>query len=81
VPQIAGVTISTLIRTQGVGDLAQTYLNAQRDGIDFRLTYIPTEFDAVARRPFDPEYMRRLFAIGRDAGRDGTAWMRPAPAR
>lgn len=81
VPQIAGATISTLIRTQGVGDLAQTYLNARRDGIDFRLTYIPTEFDAVAQRAFDPEYMRRLFALGRSAGRDGTAWMRPALER
>lgn len=79
VPQIAGVTISTLIRTQGVGDLAQAYLNALRDGIEFRLTYIPSEFDGVAQQAFDPAYMRRLFAHGRDAGRDGTAWSRPGP--
>lgn len=80
VPQIAGATISTLIRTQGVGDIAQTYLNALRDGIDFRLTYIPRDFDGVAQRPFDPDYMRRLFAIGYAAGRSGTAWIRPIDA-
>ncbi len=81
VPQIAGATISTLIRTQGVGDIAQTYLNALRDGIDFRLTYIPSDFDGVAQRAFDPAYMRRLFALGRAAGRDGTAWTQPAVTR
>lgn len=71
---IAGATISTLIRTQGVGDLAQTYLNTRRDGVDFRLAFIPSTFDEMPARAFDPEYMRRLFAVGRRAGRDGSAW-------
>jgi predicted patatin/cPLA2 family phospholipase len=81
VPQIAGATIATLIRTQGVGDLAQAYLNAQRDGIEFRLSYIPTSFDGVAARPFDPDYMKALYALGARVGRDGSAWTRPAPSR
>jgi hypothetical protein len=71
---IAGATISTLIRTQGVGDLAQTFLNARRDGVDFRLAFIPSSFTEVPERAFDPAYMKRLFEIGRRAGRDGTAW-------
>lgn len=76
--QIAGATISTLIRTQGVGDLAQTYLNAQRDGLEFRLTYIPSTFNVVPRQPFDREYMQQLHVTGYRAARDGTAWMLPA---
>lgn len=74
---IAAATISTLIRTQGVGDIAQTYFNAQRDGVDFKLTFIPSTFDAVAQQPFDQAYMKQLFTVGKKAGRDGTAWMRP----
>lgn len=78
--QIAGATISTLIRTQGVGDLAQTYLNAQRDGIDFRVTFIPSTFDAVAKQAFDPDYMRKLYTLGHRIGQDETAWtIPPAP--
>jgi hypothetical protein len=78
---IAGATISTLIRTQGVGDLAQTFLNARRDGIDFQLAFIPTGFVEQPARPFDPAYMGRLYELGRRAGRDGTAWTAQAALR
>ena len=78
---IAGAAISTLIRTQGVGDLARTHADANRDGIEFRLSFIPASFDATSARPFDPDYMRALYAVGRRAGRDGTAWTREAGPR
>ena len=41
---IAGRAVSSLIATQGIGDLYRTYLNAQRDGIDYNLVFIPADF-------------------------------------
>ena len=37
-----------LIATQGVGDLYQLYLLAQRDGFDYRLTFIPPRLRRAA---------------------------------
>jgi len=39
-------SVSSLIRTQGIGDLDRIYLEAQRDGLDFHLAYIPDDFNA-----------------------------------
>jgi hypothetical protein len=75
---IAGATISTLIRTQGVGDLVRTFANTSRDGIDFQLTFIPASFDIAPDSAFDLKYMRALFEFGRQAGLDGSAWKRGA---
>lgn len=38
---IAGRTISSLIRTQGVGDLYRIYAQSQRDSLEFNLAFIP----------------------------------------
>src|SRR4030095_10108388 len=38
---IAARAISSLIHTQGVGDLYRIFLTARRDGLDFNLAYIP----------------------------------------
>lgn len=67
-------TVDSLIRTQGIGDLAQIYLLAQRDGLDFRLAYIPTSFAEQPREKFDPVYMRALFDLGYSKARSGYPW-------
>ncbi|UCB55977.1 MAG: patatin-like phospholipase family protein, partial [Thiotrichales bacterium] len=41
---VALTSINTLIRTQGMGDLYRIYLGAKRDGINYRLAYIPGDF-------------------------------------
>ena len=41
---LAGKSISSLIRTQGIGDLYRLYLQARRDGIEFNLISMPEEF-------------------------------------
>ena len=76
---IAGSSISALIRTQGIGDMYRIYLGARRDRVDYRLTFIPAEFTVVSKEMFDPEYMRPLFELGRERGRDGTAWQNAPP--
>jgi hypothetical protein len=61
--QYRGPRHSSLIHTQGVGDLYRIYLAAHRDGLDFNLAYIPTTFRQPHTADFDPEYMRPLYEL------------------
>ncbi|RST84792.1 patatin [Aquibium carbonis] len=76
---IAGRSISTLIRTQGVGDMYRIYLGAQRDGLKYHLAFIPSEFDVKSSEPFDLAYMRKLYQLGYEQGLAGTAWHASPP--
>jgi len=76
---IAGRAISSLIQTQGVGDLYKIYTTAQRDGIDYNLAYIPKTFYAPHKEDFDSEYMRKLFQTGYDLAVKGYRWDKVPP--
>lgn len=76
---IAGRSISTLIRTQGIGDTYRIYLAAHRDGLRYHLAYIPREFNAESTEAFDTVYMRKLFDFGYEQGKSGTAWSAAPP--
>ena len=71
---IAGRAASSLIRTQGIGDLYRIYLKAQRDGIDYCWTAIPDDFDETPNELFDPEYMGKLVDMGYRMATSGAAW-------
>jgi hypothetical protein len=78
-PRVAPIvsrTIFSLIRTQGIGDLAQIYLTAERAGMGFNLARVPADFDLEPTELFDPQYMRALFERGVAAGRDESSWIR-----
>ena len=72
-------TISTLIRTQGMGDLYRIYLGAQRDGMDYNLSFIPSDFDEKPKEVFDPEYMGKLFDLGYQMTKNGYPWEKVPP--
>jgi hypothetical protein len=76
---IAGRAISSLIQTQGIGDLDRIYLTTQRDGVDFNLAYVPSTFNAPHKEDFDPEYMRQLFALGYEMAAKGYPWKKAPP--
>ena len=76
---IAGRAISSLIQTQGIGDLYRVYLIAQRDGVDYNLAYVPGSFNAPHREEFDTEYMRALFQTGFDMAAKGYSWSKKPP--
>jgi hypothetical protein len=76
---IVGRSISSLIRTQGIGDMHRIYLGAMRDGLDYNLATIPDDFDEVSPEFFDPGYMGRLYEVGRGLGRSGEAWRKQPP--
>lgn len=76
---IAARSISTLIKTQGVGDLYQIYLTAKRDRVDYNLAYIPADFTLQSKSPFDKAYMNALFKLGYSLGRAGVRWEKSPP--
>jgi Patatin-like phospholipase len=77
---IASTSISSLIRTQGLGDLSTIYLLTQRDGGTFRLAYVPDDFDMVPEEQFDPAYMKSLYEIGYAMAEGGIEWLEKPPA-
>lgn len=77
---IAGRAITSLIQTQGLGDLYRIYLNAQRDGVDYNLAYIPADFTLESSEAFDPVYMKALFDRGYELARNGYPWKKSPPA-
>ena len=76
---IVGRSISTLITTQGIGDLYRMYSNALRDGIAFRAIWVPDSFTMEEPEPFDPAYMRALYKVGFEMGRKGIPWATQPP--
>jgi predicted acylesterase/phospholipase RssA len=75
---IAGRTIDSLIRTQGIGDFFRIGALADRDGIDFEFTYLPDDANEVIgvkpTEEFDPKYMKALFEYGQRRTLDGETW-------
>ena len=76
---IASRTIDSLIRTQGIGDLYQIYALCERDGNDFNLAYIPTEFTEEPSEGFDPVYMGKLYELGYQMASKGYPWVKAPP--
>ena len=73
---IAGKTIASLIRTQGIGDFFRIYATARRDGIEIRLASIPEEAgEDTSDEAFDPDYMSALFDFGYEQALNGNAWL------
>ena len=76
---IAARAVSSLIQMQGIGDLYRIYVASRRDGIDYNLAFIPPSFTVPHRAAFDTDYMRQLYALGREMGARGYAWEKVPP--
>lgn len=76
---IAGLSINSLIRTQGIGDMYRIYLDCEQDGIEYNLAYIPDSFDAKPTEEFDPVYMNKLFDLGYRMAKNGYPWHKAPP--
>ncbi len=76
---IAKRSISSLVRTQGIGDLYRIYLQTCRDGLEFNLASIPTDFHAESDGLLDPAYMKKLFARAFDLAKAGYPWEKMPP--
>jgi hypothetical protein len=76
---ISGRAISSLINSQGIGDLYRIYSMTQQDRVDFNLAFIPREFDAPHPEEFDTEYMRKLYAFAYGLAVKGYPWQKTPP--
>jgi len=72
-------SLSTLIKSQGVGDLYKLYLEAQLQQMDFNYGAIPADFSMKSTEFFDLEYMNALFVRGYELGRQGYVWQKHPP--
>ena len=77
--KIAARAIDALLATQGLGDLYRTYVNTQRDGVDYNVAFIPPTFKRSPKEPFDRAYMNELFKVGFDLARGGYPWQKTPP--
>ena len=57
-------------------DIGRAYRAARASGIDFRVTAIGANYDAVPQVPFDLEFRQKLYDYGYERGRSGAAWAR-----
>jgi len=76
---IASHSISTLIRSQGVGDLYRIFALAERDNLDFNLAFIPANFEDTPNEIFDSQWMQKLFDLGYQLGKAGYPWKDAPP--
>lgn len=68
-------SITALTHYQAEGDFYRMFVYANRDKCDYNLTGIPAEYERQSAKEFDPEEMKRLFALGERMGRDGKCWV------
>lgn len=76
---IAGRAISTMIHFSGLNDLLRIYFITNRDGVDYNLAYIGTDFTAPHTGDFDQAYMNALFDYGYQQAVNGYPWRKAPP--
>jgi len=76
---IATRSIDALLSASGTGDLYQIYALCERDGNNFNLAYIPTDFTDKPTEAFDPVYMRKLYKRGYDMAFKNYPWENGPP--
>jgi len=72
-------SLSTITKSQGVGNLYRLYLEARVQKMDFNYAAIPASFVMKSEEPFDKTYMRALFEAGYELGRLGYQWDKAPP--
>jgi predicted acylesterase/phospholipase RssA len=76
---IAGRAIDTMLAASGYNDVMRVYFVTKRDGVDYNLAYIGSDFKAPRAGFFDQAYMRALFDYGYRQAVAGQAWHKTPP--
>jgi predicted acylesterase/phospholipase RssA len=80
ITDIGGAAVSSLIRGSGVGDVYRLHAIAERDDIDFNVTWIPPDIPCPAPvEDFDRAFMACLFDAAGDLFRSGRLWRDTPP--
>lgn len=78
--EIAGQTVSTMIKGQTRSVVFGTYQFARENGLGFNLTYIDQEVPSDGAVGFDTVYMRRIYDYGYEKARSGRFWETRLPS-
>src|SRR5262249_25168097 len=76
---ITGRSIDTMIHYLGYNDILRLYETTKRDGFDFNLAYIETDFGRKKSDLFDPVYMSAVFDYAYQKGRARYTWHKEPP--
>ena len=79
VTSIAAQSISSLLASQGIGDMYRVYFATKRDGLSYHLAHIPEDFTEKPTEPFDTEHMRKLFNLAYNLAKGGYPWLKYPP--
>ena len=77
---IAGRAINTMLAASGQNDVLRTYFVSQRDGVDYNLAYIGSDFTLRKTGEFDQAYMQALYQYGFEQAKAGREWHKQPPA-
>ncbi|MBU4542326.1 MAG: patatin-like phospholipase family protein [Alphaproteobacteria bacterium] len=77
---IAGRAYATLVKTHARTTVNATYTLTRRAGISFNLAYLDQVVPYDISDPFNTDYMRRLFKIGREKALSTNRWRKRPPA-
>ena len=76
---IAGLAVSTMLAASGRNDVLRTYFVTQRDGVDYNLAYIGTDFNVTEKGQFEQPYMQALYNYGYQQAIAGQPWHKTPP--
>ena len=76
---IASRAIGTMLAASGANDVLRLYFLTKRDGVDYNLAYIGTDFRVPRDHLFDQAYMRALYDYGYQQAVAGRAWHKAPP--
>jgi hypothetical protein len=77
--EISTKPIMGLLANHGNGDLYRIHTLAEREGIKFKLVFIPSDFELQPSELFDPEVMEKLFDLGYHMALTGNPWQNYPP--
>lgn len=72
--QIAQRSISTLLKSGGINDIAVLREQAKQSDFEVRVVAVPDSFNVPSEELFDKVYMRALFDVGEEMGLNGVPW-------
>ena len=68
-----------MLAASGYNDVLRVYFVTQRDGVDYNLAYIGSDFKVPRDGEFDQAYMRALYDYGYQQAIAGRAWHKTPP--
>lgn len=72
--EIAQRSVSTLIKSGGINDIAVLRQQADESGFEVKVVAVPDSFDVPSEELFDINYMRALYDAGEDLVLEGDLW-------